>query len=546
MQLTQNQRAGTQPIFLLRIDYYGVQLGFSSYPLDYEGQEYTGGLIDFQLEEQSDLLGVNLEANSFACAVHFPGLDMVREWRRGRGLEGIEAVVSYVLSKGGEILQDSEQILLTGIIQQPIFGDPEMHSSFASFSVEKKPFDSGKAIIDADEVIDKIKFPHLDEETASGKFYPTIIGRPGITRDGETEQVIYSTPAYNSKKYDLGSPAHDVYFIVSGHETEATTVHIWDGTKTPISKTILQGQDVNGRKYGYVNMNSEAFLYPGYTSLAQDAVIPSSFWVSWTAGGGKRNPFGSGILEGGGDICRWALMQAGIPLDHGAWANTGVILNQYKFAGYINEPINSWEWLQEYILPYLPIEIREGEKGLYPILAQYVAFQELHPVAEIIANPDFLQTGAIETATDTSDIVNACTVSFALNSVKDSYMQTIRIAPQAENTDGDSRNNFAQSSYNKYGLHEIKVEIPFIYERKTAHRVASDLIRASCFPKRNIEYCASAEYGNLKIGDVVKLTDENLYLEDIYCTVVRKAWEETKWFFTLQFEDTPVLISRDF
>ena len=88
MQLTQSTRAGTQPIFLLRIDFHGTIFGFSSFPLDYNGQEYTGGLIDFQLEEQSDLLGVNLESNSFACAVHFPGLDMVREWRRGRNLDG--------------------------------------------------------------------------------------------------------------------------------------------------------------------------------------------------------------------------------------------------------------------------------------------------------------------------------------------------------------------------------------------------------------------------------------------------------------------------
>jgi hypothetical protein len=355
---------------------------------------------------------------------------------------------------------------------------------------------------------------------------------------------IFATPAYNIKRYNLGSPSHAVYFMIAGHEVEATNITIWDGTKTPINKTILQTLDVNGKKYSYVDMNSEAFLYPGYTSLAQDAVQPSEFWVSWTDGGAKRNPFGQGLLQGGGDICRWALMKAGIELDHGAWANAGVILNEYIFAGYINEPVDTWEWLQSYILPYLPIEVKTGEKGVYPVLNQFVALQNVQPIAHLVEGANFRQVSAIETSTDTSEIVNACTVSFALNSVKDSYAATTRIAPNSENADGDAQNNFAQSSFNRYGLHEINIELPFVYERKTAHRIASDFIRAKCFPKRTIEYCAAPEFGNLRIGDVVTLSDANLFFEEIPCTVVRKSYENAKWYFSLQFEDTPLIVDR--
>ena len=544
MQLAQTTLAETQPVFLLRIDFYGKIIGVASYPLTYDDQEYTGGLVDFVFEEKSELLGLDLQSNAFSTAVYIDGMNVIEEWRRGRGFEGLTATVSYVLSRKGVIIDESEQVILSGLIQQPVFGDPEMHTSFVSFSVERKPIDAGKPIIDADESIDKVKHPHLDEETASGKFYPTIIGQAGYIRDGDDIREIFATPAYNIKRYNLGSPGHDVYFMVAGHECAAATIKIWDGTKTPISKTLLQGQDVNGKKYSYVNLNSDPFLYPGFTSLAQDAVQPSSFWVTWPDQGGKRNPFGTGVLQGGGDICRWALMTAGIPLDHGAWANAGVILNEYIFAGYINEPVDTWEWLQNNILPYLPIEVKTGEKGVYPVLNQFVALQNVQPVASILQGNDFLQVSAIETSTDTSEIVNACTVSFALNSAKDSYAATTRIAPNSENADGDAQNNFAQSSFNRFGLHEVNLELPFVYERKTAHRIASDFIRARCFAKRTIEYCAAAEYGYLKIGDVITLTDDNLFFDELPCTIVRKAYENTKWYYTLQFEDTPLVIGR--
>ena len=544
MQLAQTTLAETQPVFLLRIDFYGRQLGIASYPLNFDDQEYTGGLIDFTFEEKSELLGVDLQANAFSTAVYVDGMNVIEEWRKGRGFEGLTASVSYVLSRDGVILDDTEQVILTGLIQQPVFGDPEMHTSFVSFSIERKPIDAGKPIIDADETIDSVKFPNMDEETASGKFYPTIIGDAGLLRDGEDTKELFATPAYNVKRYNLGSPSHAVYMMIAGHEVVADTIKIWDGTKTPVTKTILQTQDLNGRKYSYIDLDSEAFLYPGYTSLAQDAVQPSEFWVSWTDGGGKRNPFGSGVLQGGGDICRWALMTAGIPLDHGAWSNAGVILNEYHFAGYINEPVDTWEWLQNNILPYLPIEVKTGEKGVYPVLNQFVALQNVQPVAHVIENAGFRQVSAIETFTDTSEIVNACSCSFALNSAKDSYAAVLRIAPNAVNQDGDSRNNFSQSSFNRYGLHEVNIELPFVYERKTAHRIASDFIRARCFPKRTIEYCAAAEYGYLQIGQVITLTDENLYFDQLPCTIVRKSYENTKWYFTLQFEDTPLVTER--
>ena len=203
MQFDRETLASTSAVFLLRIDFYGKTLGVATYPTTYESQEYTGGLIDFVFEDKSQLLGVDLQANTFSTAVYLDGYNIAEEWRKGRSLEGLEATVSYVLSKNNELITNSETIILNGLIQQPVFADPEMHESFVSFSIERKPIDTGKPIILAEESIDTLKFPNMDQETAGGKFYPTVFGTPGVLRDGESTKHLFVTPAYNIKKYGL-------------------------------------------------------------------------------------------------------------------------------------------------------------------------------------------------------------------------------------------------------------------------------------------------------------------------------------------------------
>ena len=213
MQYTQTDYNRAQIVFLLDVDWAGQQYGFSSFPISFDGREYAGNLSDVRYEEQTDVVGINLEANSFSCAVYFDGLNMIQEYRRGRTLEGQKATLSYILVKDGEPYSTEPIILLKGIIQEPIIADPEEPVSFAAFSVEQKPYDLEVPIISAASEINERKHPDADE-TALGKFYPVIIGKAGQTRKGTAQQQLFATPAYNHKRYNLGSPIHDVYFVV--------------------------------------------------------------------------------------------------------------------------------------------------------------------------------------------------------------------------------------------------------------------------------------------------------------------------------------------
>ena len=75
MILSSSQLAGTEPIFLLRIDFLGQIWRFSTYPISIDGIEYIGGLADFEFVESSDLLGVNIDSNNLSVQVDFVGLE---------------------------------------------------------------------------------------------------------------------------------------------------------------------------------------------------------------------------------------------------------------------------------------------------------------------------------------------------------------------------------------------------------------------------------------------------------------------------------------
>jgi hypothetical protein len=546
MQYTQSEYDNSIIVFLLRVDFLGVEHRFSSIPISYEGRDYIGSLSNVDYIETTNLVGFSAETNSVSLSCYFDGLDLLHEYRKGRTLEGQEATVSYILVRNGDPIGD-EVLLLKGKVQEPIIGDPEEPSSFAAFTVEQKTIDLQIPLIAQNDIIEKNTFPNADEETAHGKAYPIIIGSPGITREEATEITLHVSPSYNIKKYDVGSPAHDIYFLIAGHETEATTASISDGSSTPITKTIERAVDPNNNEYVYIDMTGEhSFLYPANTSLSSHAEHPKEFFVYLTNGGGIRSPYREGTLEGGADIIRWSLSRGGnVDIDDAAFGNISEILNQYKFSGFINDPSTTADkFLEEHILPFLPVEIQSGPRGLRPILAQHIAIETLQPVMSIVQNETFQRISPLNTTTDTSQIYNCVRMNFAYNTRSSSFYHSLYMGVDAENTQMSSNHLYSDSSANRYGKSVQTFDAYYIYDNATAHRVAADLIRNNAFPKRTIDFAADQEYGVLQIGDIVLLSSTQLYMEEQFCTVVSKSWNTTHWIISLMFEDNPHLMER--
>jgi len=544
MQYTQNDYDSSRLTFLLRIDFHGVEYRFSSYPLSFDGKDYLGTLSDIEYEETSELTGFNPEANSVAAAVYFP-LNMIEEYRKGRTLEGMKATVSYILEKDGSFTDD-EYVILKGIIQEPIIGDPMESDGFATFSIEQKLYDLSTPLIANASQINDNTHPNADPDTAHGKSYPILIGKIGeTTEDGNTINL-FSSPTYNIKAHNIGSPANDVFFLIAGHATDATTAEISDGSTASIQKTIERAVDVNLKEYSYIDLTGETnFLYPYNSSLSSHAEHPSEFFISLVNGGGIVNPYRDGILEGGGDVVRWALSRSDVEIDHGAFGNISDVLNEYKFAGTINDPsITAEQFINDHILPFLPIELSAGPRGLRPILDQSTAMDYPYPVRDIVEDSTFQRISPLETATDTSQIYNAIRINYAYNTQRQSFFHTLYIGADAIGTDNSRKNIYALASANRYGLSVMTLDAFFIYDAATAHRVAADLLRKNAFPQRKIVFEADIEYGVLMIGDVVRLTSSSLYMEGELSTIIGKKWSSTRWIFTLLIQDNPIISER--
>ena len=159
---------------------------------------------------------------------------------------------------------------------------------------------------------------------------------------------------------------------------------------------------MNQKEYSFIDLTGETnFLYPYNSSLSSHAEHPSEFFISLINGGGIVNPYRDGILEGGGDVVRWALSRSDVEIDHGAFGNISDVLNEYKFAGTINDPsITAEQFINDHILSFLPIELSAGPRGLRPILDQFRAVDVPYPVRDIVEDATFQRVSPLETATD--------------------------------------------------------------------------------------------------------------------------------------------------
>lgn len=260
-------------------------------------------------------------------------------------------------------------------------------------------------------------------------------------------------------------------------------------------------------------------------------------YVQWdNTAGGLPNPYGTGVLEGGADLCRYMLQQSGVAVDHAAWQAAGALLNTYKFAGYINEPVNPLEWLESQIVAYLPCEIQNGADGLRPVLNLLYMSYYTRPaeITRIIADQDWQQVGALQSVTDPSQIYNVVQMRYAYTVAADDYVYTLTADPDLPAGTNNLLTSQQVESYRTYGRRSTTIETAYIFDRATAGRVVRDLLLRSTSPVMLCDFEAAQHWGWLQLGQVIALDAADLYLSGALCQIVAKEWQPAGvWRFTL-------------
>lgn len=521
-----SQLFGAKPVFCVEFVFMGRTHRYSTDRITLSSNEgnldYYPNIINFDFSESADIVSTDLEANIVSMALIMEDVNLLKQLSNNVVLEGVEAEFFYILSRFDSPDQTYENrvILYKGQIEEPQFGDPSQMDNFVTFSIEAQPYDSNRLLLDQNKYIDN-RFINRDIETAEGKIWPIILG------------ITTAAPTYCIRKRSGSTAAQ---FMIAGHTIEDTTILIKDQRFNSISKPVLTGVDNRGNIYSYIEIAyGEGVDAPGILGSE------SREWWS-TIEGGFPNPYGAGFLTLGGDICRWALSRSGQFVDDGAWANLSVILNRYKFSGYINdETITSWEWLQGNIIPFLPITVRMGPNGLRPVLIELWALSYVKPVYSINIgdNEECQQIGPVDTIRATSDLINEYTLSYAKTGFDQDYKSQVRVTNiTSENYDIPSE--YSILSVNAYGKKPAADSADYIYDDSSAEMIALNKIRSNSLPLFQLEISAPTDLGWLLVGDCIEATIDRMYMVNHKMIITSKTWAGNHWRFTILFERNPL------
>ena len=552
---------GTQTIFLFELDANGRSWYFSTRPIDITTAagaviSFDGQLQDPDLSEQTDMVGFSAEVDSIAIELLLIDYEVAQQrFQAGQILDGAECELSMIQLREGAPIKtyDERTLLFKGIVTEPLFGYPDQPVGYVTFSIENDPRVTGRKLIDAARRMTALTYNDLDLESAAGKLPPFILGKVGGDIMLETsggslyEADLWSTPAYIVDQQVASSDGFRL--LVAGHVCDPTAVidivDFDNGTKIGAAPNVARAVDGIGNDYAYQDI---AAGFPpalaGNASTSNNAGSPF-YWVRWTAGGGFPNPFGAGPMTGGGDIVLWGMIESGAIIDYEAFDAMRPFLNDYQFTGYANTDIGVVEWLENEIIKFLPIEIKNGPRGLRPILSELYAFDRPNIVAQIELGRDGFSNGPFVPQLKSTDIINKLEFQFAYSGMYEKHLGTIMIDPElTEYTTMRFSNAYAELSYQRYGIRAASMSSDFISDYLTAIKVSTDIIRRRSLGGWLYDIIIAHEFGYVQMGDVIELIDTKNGLNGIQAMVISKRFSVGSWELTLYIEDNPIRNER--
>ena len=448
---------------------------------------------------------------------------------------------------------------MVGKVSDPIYGDITKPKGWISFSIENNLNIERIKLLEGSNEITRNRFPDPPTDVVYGKYSPFVLGKPGRIIQASASRAIefvdkYPTsPAYRVKFTRAGSQ-EDIRFLIAHHSVQASIGRIYDPKGGSFRNPVLEDVDNEGNVYSYINYQiigstPNVLEYDDFQQIAVDAAgnpveLWNEYYASWgEEDGGFYQDFLEGAMTGGGDICLYVLDRLGLDYDYGAWAGLLPILNRYEFSGFMDDyEVSAWEWLKENIISNLPIEVINGSNGITPKLNLYFYNQTPEVQYHITTNGQFEPITGIQPLDQ--PVINHLTIKFCYSIAYDSFQSSIIVDPRITEEESLIVNDpVARLSYQRFGLREEVLELPFIWDLKTAFRIARDKIRVMGLGAKAIEISASPRFSYLEIGDVISLTSD-IGLDGHKCQVISKSWDDNRWRFILHIEENPIITPR--
>ena len=570
---TRNDWEEVDILWTLEVSYLGEQYRFATITLDLvdgdgKSYPYVSGLEDVVVSTSLQKVGdISAEADSVSIAITFPDKNIAKLQMDGKFIENSHAKIGYVLIKNGEIetQYDNRPIIFQGIITGPVYGHPNRPQGYVEFSIENKAMISSQGllatILGENMYIEDVSCSNAlyvspewpqdrglteVQDIHRGKVIPWVFGElQAVQHSSGSTSSIPITPAY-AIAYDPAAAHKPVYYLACGHVTNANTVNLFSNTGETDTGTISTFVNIDNRTLTY-------FSIPNSSSIPQSVAANDDreVWVEWDDGGAYPNPVGEGNLQGGGDICLWLLSELTTDVDYDAWNSLRPFLNQYLFAGYVNDDkITVFQWLQKNVVAYLPIHIVNGPNGLKPVIDMFQSQVDIQPRLSITEGTEFQRVGPVVSLNTPEDVSNVVTVRYAMNGVVEDYSTFVQVSnkiPAAGTLSSISYIAHPKSmiSIQRYGEKKKVVELDFCYDNATAQRIAQDILEQEALPTKSIQYSVSIRYGYLVLGDIVEITDEEIGLYSQKAQIISKLFDDGRWILDVKIDDNPMTWNRN-
>jgi hypothetical protein len=514
-----------EPIWLLVLTYAGREFRFATEGIVVEsaGGEllpFEGTLGPIDIEEAFDFLSESAEFPSVSIQVVFP-VDVAELIEQGHDLAASTGELSLLL-EGNQ--WESRRVFLRGEVSQPQYG---AEGEPVDFSLERLPLDDSALFPPPGLVVSSTSQPDAPEGSI-GKTYPWVFGEVGATVDEAGVTIAaYATPGF---QVDLltGSGGHRE-ILIAGHHVNATTVNIYNKT----ANQNMSSQPVTNR----TDSLGQAFAYTQFTTGA-GSDDKDEYSIDWTGSGGSYpNLHHDGPLERGGDLLRFMLSQSSLDVDAGRTVAAAELLQSYRFGGFINKPVAPLKWLQEHLIPLLPVSIAVGGEGIYPIVWRYDATTE-DAVESITAGPQFERQGAV--SYESEEVLNEIRLRFGFAEWKDDFTRSITITGDPDSADPNQiSSTYSRASFSRYGTQATEIESVIVYDPITAAAIVKWQARAFAFRRRVITYSADYRFGWLERGDVVTITDSEIHLSNRVALIQSITWGASSLSIKLLLIDDP-------
>lgn len=566
-----------KPIYwLLTIQFAGVAIRLSTDQVDVTTADgdvlsYEAGLDAIDLEEAIDLFGDSAGQLSIGLEFFSP-VSIASLVAKGYDLSSARGELAR-WTYGTDY--EARRVVLSGRLVDPEFAaDDEVIKA----SLEEMLINDWRTIPPKTLAVNSSTWSTADTVGSSGlnRLYPIVIGKPGkvdslISSAGwvtGSEAVWVDHTADRHTQTAGGgswvSMASGLIVVVAGHHVSAERVYLntedyaaggrfkvfngFDARNNPIAFVPFYYETTNPDPYGWDPLED----YYAYTATDPDVgsgalyglgsyQLDESFqantdgsiapgdgpricvgWYDQAANGGGLAIDGKTIREAG-DVIEYLLSLTSIPVDRQRVAAAKPKLSRFLLDGVIAETVSPWELLKDEILPLLPVSIVSGPNGVYPIVWDWQA-RASDAVASLNSDidPSVARNSAVKY--DDGDRANNIEITFARSYRTDTYCAklTIGSALDAEYDDSVTVHPLCQFSRLRTGQRlDKEIEAAWVYDTSTAWAILEWQAAAYCLPSRTVEYLVSeSDWAHLERGQVVTLTDSELYLEDQVCLIL--------------------------